>query len=271
MARLFLVAVALLVVGCARRVTGPTVPAAPAPTESEVFISTIERIKLSVVPVVCVAPGIPKWNLLSIEGTAFFVSEDGTFLTPNHVIQGIMSSDRKQPCQVPAIYVPEGGWKGINATNFDVKFIVFAAAKCATDDTADLALCTPMADLKGLTGHEAVPVTFETSAQPDGTPVAFTGFPLSRTMPMTSRGSIASHEEIRPVGGAFEMTIDKGAWPGASGSPVYLKSGRVIGIITQRGIGDGSGISIARTCYFIESFVSSTGRVEPRDKGKTAN
>lgn len=38
--------------------------------------------------------------------------------------------------------------------------------------------------------------------------------------------------------------IDKNAWPGASGSPIYLANGEdVIGMIERTGTGDAAGIS----------------------------
>ena len=39
--------------------------------------------------------------------------------------------------------------------------------------------------------------------------------------------------------------VDKSAWPGASGSPVYTANGKVIGLVTQAGLGVGSGLAYA--------------------------
>jgi V8-like Glu-specific endopeptidase len=69
-------------------------------------------------------------------------------------------------------------------------------------------------------------------------------------MPITSQGHIASYS-VR----TNEFLIDKNAWPGASGSPVYGAEGEVIGLIIQRGLGDGSGLAYARPADFIVDFL----------------
>jgi V8-like Glu-specific endopeptidase len=89
-------------------------------------------------------------------------------------------------------------------------------------------------------------ITFDVAAvsterPPDGTPVFFTGFPLQATDPVTSMGSIAGY----PADNSYStVIIDKNAWPGASGSPIYLFDGRtVIGMVTRTGTGDSAGLS----------------------------
>ena len=135
----------------------------------------------------------------------------------------------------------------------------FQFTSCTVNDELDLALCHTLTNVteRRDQGVQIVPVIFETSLQQDGTAVAFTGFPLSLTQPITSRGAVGTYRIVKDDFGPRELIIDKNAWPGASGSPVYLENGRVIGLIVQRGIGDGSGIAIARTSGFVARFIAS--------------
>lgn len=53
------------------------------------------------------------------------------------------------------------------------------------------------------------------------------------------------------------MLVDKNNWPGASGSPIYLEDGRVIGVLVQRGIGinDAAGLTLGRVSKLIVPFL----------------
>ena len=228
------------------------------PLKPDPFIATIKKIASSVVPVVCAdaKPNRP-WTLVSIEGTAFFVSQSGAFVTANHVINGITSVQRTKPCPISAVYVPKNGW-GYEVNEFSIEYIRFVPNGCLTEDAADLAVCFPIGNFKQMIGNDAVPITLEQTLQPEGTPVAFSGFPLDFTQPLTSRGNIAAYANVREPGEPFDMVIDKGAWPGASGSPVYLVNGRVVGMILARGTGAGQGISFARTSSYLVRFLAGT-------------
>lgn len=75
----------------------------------------------------------------------------------------------------------------------------------------------------------------------DRTSVFFTGFPLQATDPITSVGAVAG---FVADGGYTTIMIDKNAWPGASGSPVYLADGKtIVGMILRMGTGDAIGLS----------------------------
>jgi hypothetical protein len=54
----------------------------------------------------------------------------------------------------------------------------------------------------------------------------------------------------------FFYLLDKTAWLGASGSPVYTEGGKVIGIITRTGTDDSAGISFARCSAAIENLLT---------------
>jgi V8-like Glu-specific endopeptidase len=99
-------------------------------------------------------------------------------------------------------------------------------------------------------------VAFDLQTWPEGTAIAFTGFPLESKSPVTSKGDIAGFGAITETIAAFDYSIDRAAWPGASGSPLYLSNGRVIGIVRAAGENLGSGISYARSAAVISNFLS---------------
>jgi len=195
-------------------------------------------------------------RVVSIEGTGFFVSVDGTFLTADHVIENIVSRQLKNLCPLPAVYIPKSGWI-MGAPTFTIDFFFFNVQGCTRDKKLDLAVCKSPRDIKRTMPSGATPVVFETSIQPDGTPIAFTGFPLQHTFPLSSIGTVSGYMMVRDERGPREIVMDKAAWPGASGSPIYLENGKVIGIILLRGIGEGAGRAIGRPSRFIQDVLSS--------------
>lgn len=232
--------------------------------QTDPFIATISLLKRSVAPVVCLQenPGLPP-TLISVEGSAFFLSQEGSFLTAGHVVKNFVPGQpRRTPCPIKAIYVPVRGWQPGSAV---LRLHAFRFADCIVNDELDLGLCKTLDDMsltKNL-GIEAFPVTLESSLQPDGTPVAFTGFPLSFLQPITSRGAIGTYRNARDDVGPLELIVDKASWPGASGSPLYLENGRVVGIMIEAGIGQASGIAIARPSRVIEHFLSIARKSAP--------
>jgi hypothetical protein len=56
----------------------------------------------------------------------------------------------------------------------------FIIADCRVDSTVDVAECSPSGDLPARMRklHKATPVKLDWDIQPDGTQLAFTGFPL---------------------------------------------------------------------------------------------
>ena len=88
--------------------------------------------------------------------------------------------------------------------------------------------------------------------------MAFTGFPLQIMQPITARGTVAGYagnqEDLEPR----EIIIDHNNWPGASGSAVYLSSGKVVGLILKRGLNDAVGLAFARSSKFIVDFLAKS-------------
>jgi hypothetical protein len=64
--------------------------------------------------------------------------------------------------------------------------------------------------------------------------------PKSYAVPITSRGFTSGYSDTRDEKGPRDLIIDKNAWLGASGSPIFLENGAVIGILVRRGIDNGA-------------------------------
>jgi len=218
-------------------------------------------MKHSVAPVVCLDQDGPTANIREREGTAFFISPSGEFLTAAHVLDEIKTHNH--PCPVIAIYLPTASWRP-EMPEETVQWFPFHTAACVIERAQDVAKCPLVEDLSipRLGFHFKIqPVQLEFSDQADGTQVAFTGFPLEARDPFTSRGGIATY---RGSADTTQIVLDQTAWPGASGSPVYLSDGRVIGIMLARGMEQGSGISIVRPVRWIRPILENSRRVSGR-------
>ncbi|MBI1995877.1 MAG: trypsin-like peptidase domain-containing protein [Deltaproteobacteria bacterium] len=221
------------------------------------FLKTIEHAKRSVLAVVCMGqnPDTKSLYLISVDGSGFFASDDGSFVTAGHVAKGLFALGRIPTCPVKAVYVPLNNW---DTSKSDVDLRIIPIKRCWWNDNVDVGVCTLAVNpfLDDAIKLKPVVADFDTSVQPDGTPVAFTGFPLSFIQPITSQGIVGTYRNATDVLGPKEMMVDKNAWPGASGSPVYLSNGKVVGLIVQRGFNDASGLAFARTSFFIKDFLA---------------
>ena len=90
--------------------------------------------------------------------------------------------------------------------------------------------------------HQATPI--DGRIEPNGAPVAFTGFTLDSLVPLTAQSQLLGYQ-------ALNLLLDKAPWPGASGAPAYNIEGRVIGLLVQ-GMSD---IAIARSGRAIKEFL----------------
>jgi V8-like Glu-specific endopeptidase len=220
------------------------------------FIETIANVKHSVSPLVCLEGKGSEARILDRLGSAFFITEAGDFLTAAHVLQEMQKTER--PCPVSAIVVPSETWRNeVRAET--ATWFAFKIPDCLIDDDLDVAKCRLVDDhsvLKLALGFKITPVKLDTSIPPDGTQVAFTGFPLGVRDPMTSRAGVATFRNIwldeKPAG---ELVLDRAAWPGSSGSPVYLADGRVIGVLIKGGRGEGAGWTALRPIRLIRKIL----------------
>lgn len=210
------------------------------------FVGAIQQAKRYVVPIACFGqnPDTKEPYLISIEGTGFFVSADGDVVTAGHVGRNLFSTPRIPSCPFPGIYVPVKGWD-IWTASVDIRIIPIA--KCFQSGDADVAICKTAANPFTLDSIKTKPRTaeLETVIPEDGTPIAFTGFPLNFVQPITSQGIVGTYRSANEKVGPQELVVDKNAWPGASGSPVYTANGKVIGMIVQRGSNEASGLAFA--------------------------
>jgi len=218
------------------------------------FISTIEKIKVGIAPVTCGHLTAPSKFDVAVHGTAFFIDAHGGFLTAAHVIKGI---DDHKTCETPAVLVrvDEAGSAG-TSNLYGLKFV---ASDCRVDETTDIARCKTVEDPTGTEKIGAAPtaLTVAGDVMPVGTPVAFTGFPLNGLTSYTARANIAGYQGIEPTSKqgfrAYTLVLDKSAWPGSSGGPVYGVDGRVMGLLLQTG----SGLAFARHGARLKELVNS--------------
>ena len=233
------------------------------------WIDTIKDIKRSVVPVVCgYADNKGEWIIADIEGTGFFVDRRGRFVTASHVLDGLDTFVRqtpKHPCEF-AIYIPDEGWEKVGKV---INFQYFIFNRCTRSTTNDVAVCklieNPFTSPR-LAKNLIKEVSFDTGEVPDGTAEAFTGFPLEISSPITSIGSVAGRAALDDNDPWFSYLLDKTAWLGASGSPVYTEGGRVIGMIVRTGTGEAAGIGIARCSTALLDFLTRTQVAEEKQK-----
>ena len=225
--------------------------------ESSGFIKAIESAKQFVVPIVCFGknPDTKEPFLISVEGTGFFVTGDRRVITAGHAARSISAQQRIPSCAIPAIYLPTEGW---DSSKPSVAIRYIPIGPCIAGDTLDIGACDLSEDLATDSSLKVRPKASELDGTiyPDGTPVAFTGFPLSFVQPITSQGIIGTYRGPNVTLGPTELVIDKNAWPGASGSPVYGVDGKVLGIVVQRGFSDASGLAFAIPGRAIMKFLA---------------
>jgi S1-C subfamily serine protease len=228
---------------------------APAIFGVDPFIAAVETMKRSVVSVDCVMVHGAEAEILQRAGSAFFTSGAGDFLTAAHVILAMQGD--KLLCPAAAITAPRDGWRP-EARDEPRVWFPFNTSGCRIDHDSDVAACRLNEDLSGSKLKAWIaPVKFEWSIPSDGTQVAATGFPLSVRDPATVRAAVAAYripwQNDKPIP---ELVLDRAAWPGYSGAPVYLSDGRVIGILIAGGPDETPGMAIARPASSIRELLS---------------
>ena len=242
--------------------TMPLLPASNSQSQlanqaQDPFIGAIETMKRSIAPLVCLSVKGEESTVLDRLGSAFFVSTEGEFVTAAHVIAEMQKSDRA--CPVSAITLPLEGWQP-GVPNEPTAWLAFKIGDCAIDTLLDVAKCRAMIDRSGPMaerGLRIVPVKFEWEIPPDGTQVAFTGFPLGVRDPMTFRAGVAANRPVWRDGKVIpQLVLDRTAWPGFSGSPVFVSDGRVIGILFAGVINEGTAMTFLRPASAVREMIA---------------
>lgn len=239
-------------------------------------LKTISHIERSVIPLVCAykdASGTLR--IAGVAGTGFFVDRHGRFVTDAHVLNDLLTFRGVRPC-FPVFYVPDHRWGAYEPI---INFQYFPFVRCTTNKVLDLAVCSPTENpftSKRLQKGSVTTVSFGRNDAKVGAPVGFTGFPLQSKAPISSQGHVAGFTGVQGDPTGFDYFIDKAAWPGASGSPLYLANGRVVGIVRAAGEKAGSGISLARSSALITAFLAKhpyggPARRKKKQRGKRAS
>jgi hypothetical protein len=210
----------------------------------------VEEARNAVVPIVCLvrARNDKQIVLYRPVGTGFLVDMTGTFITAAHVIGNFSDSAQKTACQGAIAFSigrgkarEKGPWSSLPKSEWerppkDLRWFPVDLTTCRQSAEFDVAVCKTLADLTTESvSHGVAVVTAE--RPPTDTGVFFIGFSLQATNPIVT----AAHVKEFVV---HNIYIDKSAYPGASGSPIFLLDGKhVVGMITKTGIENSAGAS----------------------------
>jgi serine protease Do len=231
--------------------------------EAQSLPDLLEKIRPSVVGV---GTHLPMRRPPSqISGTGFVVSDGRHVITNFHVIPSSLDQSHRERL---VVFVGSGR-----------KPSIFEATVVASDAVHDLALLE--IDTRALTPLALAP---DDSVR-EGEDIAFTGYPIGAVLglyPVTHRGIVSAISPVSiPARHSSELTgaqiralrapydvlqLDATAYPGNSGSPVYLhKTGKVVGVINkvhvkgtkETALSDPSGITYAIPVRFVRELLAA--------------
>jgi S1-C subfamily serine protease len=178
----------------------------------------------AVVQLLAIGPGAGDKNA-ACAATGFLVNEDGTILTNAHVVEDARrclagSSEAKIVAKLAG---PDS--RTAKAVSCDV---------VALDELHDLALLKTERPL----GEGHVCVLLDAMPPAEGTAVAVTGHSAFAWQPTTQKGRVIRRASLTLFEKSAEKTdvivLDIPLQRGASGSPVYLDSGVVVGVVERQ-------------------------------------
>ena len=180
----------------------------------------------SVVQLLAIGPGAGE-KKQECAATGFLINDEGYILTNAHVVEDARRCLASSPgAKILAKFGPGDG-RTVGAVACDV---------IAMDEDHDLALIRmerpPIEDLHGTS------LRLRRDPVPTGNRVWVTGHPSFRWQAKTYQGKVIARESVA-LGDSGSMRtevliLDIPLQRGASGSPVYLESGEVIGVIERQ-------------------------------------
>jgi len=150
-------------------------------------------------------------------GTAFAVDSQGTLITNKHVLAG--EDGARRPLDIAVKFSGSTQW--------------FRGRMIGVADAADIGVLK--VDIRGGTPR-VLGLAPGTAAPQRGDPVAIIGYPLGEDLPMERRGQSAIADPTLTVGTVSKvlpdvMQVDGYGAPGSSGSPIFGRDGRVVGVL----------------------------------------
>lgn len=191
-----------------------------------VAAETNDRVTAGVVQLFAIGPGGGD-KKQECAATGFLVNGEGYILTNAHVVEDARRCLASSPgAKILAKFGPGEG-RTAQAQACDV---------VAMDEDHDLAVLRTEQPLPP--EHRDASVRLDPGPVPDGARVAVTGHPSFLWKPKTYTGRVVAHQSMplaeknpEPTNVlVLNITMERGA----SGSPVYLESGAVVGIIERK-------------------------------------
>jgi len=180
-------------------------------------------------------------------GTAFAVDSNGTLVTNKHVVMG--EDGTRTPRRIAVIFSGSvQAWQGelVGVSPEADVAVLRVRIKGGTPRVAGLARSHPAGGLER------------------GDPVAILGYPLGFDLPMDAVGQRPIAEPTLTVGTVSKVLttviqVDGYGAPGSSGSPIFDRDGRVIGVL-YGGQGESQGkIVFALPAYVVADYLKTLG------------
>jgi len=185
-----------------------------------------DALSKAIVQLLAVGPGAGE-KKEECAATGFLVNEDGYILTNAHVVDDARRCLAASPGGKIVAKYGRPTSRAAQAVSCDV---------VAVDEDHDLAILKTEAPLPSEAGESSLALS--ASAVPDGTRVAVTGHPAFTWQPQTFHGMVVGRAAValndRSNRQSDVLVVDIDLQRGASGSPVYLESGAVVGIVERK-------------------------------------